>query len=101
MITFHLYVAIAVMLVYGFAGEARRLGTIAILQIAVSDEQRGRLMSTQFMLQRFAGGISTVLVGFIAEENGLRAPMLVAVGLALAAWSVAFVYRKGIVGAFQ
>lgn len=101
MITFHLYVAIAVMLVYGFAGEARRLGTIAILQIAVSDEQRGRLMSTQFMLQRFAGGISTVLVGFIAEENGLRAPMLVAVGLALAAWSVAFVYRKGIMGAFQ
>ncbi|MEP7174443.1 MAG: MFS transporter [Aestuariivirga sp.] len=101
MFTNHLVVAIVVMVVYGFAGGARRLGTVSILQTSVSDEQRGRLMSTQFMLQRFAGGIGTVLVGFIAEENGLRVPMLVAVGLALAAWSVAFYCRKGIMGAFQ
>ena len=50
-------------------GRSAAFGTISILQIAVSDEQRGRLMSTQFMLQRFAGGIGTVLVGFVAEET--------------------------------
>ncbi len=96
----NLLAAILIMVVFGFAGEARRTGTVSILQTAVDDAQRGRVMSTQFMFQRVAGGIGMVLIGSVAEGHGLRLPMLAAVALALAAWSVAFAYRKRLFSAF-
>jgi hypothetical protein len=58
-------------------------------------------MSTQFMTQRIAGGVGVYLVGAAAEHNGLRAPMLIAASLALAAWGVAFANRARIVAAFE
>ncbi|MGA7196001.1 MFS transporter, partial [Roseiarcus sp.] len=61
MLTEHIVIAVAVMVAYGFAGEARRTGTVSLLQTSVSDAHRGRVMSTQFMLQRLAGGVGTVL----------------------------------------
>jgi MFS family permease len=100
MLAHSLPVAIAAMVIFGFAGETRRTGTVSLLQTAIDDTQRGRVMSTQFMLQRVAGGIGMILIGSVAEEQGLRLPMLVAVALALAAWSVAFAYRKRLFSAF-
>jgi MFS family permease len=96
----HLIVAIAVMLAFGFSGEMRRTGTVSLLQMSVPDNQRGRVMSTQFMLQRVAGGIGMVLIGAAAEGHGLRLPILVAVALALTVWCVTFLYRKRISAAF-
>ena len=101
MLTEHIVIAVAVMVAYGFAGEARRTGTVSLLQTSVSDAHRGRVMSTQFMLQRLAGGVGTVLIGSAAEQNGLRAPMLTAVALAFAGWCVAFANRNGIASAFR
>ncbi|MGA2045147.1 MAG: hypothetical protein ABSG83_17470, partial [Roseiarcus sp.] len=86
---------------YGFAGEARRTGTVSILQAAVGDAQRGRVMSTQFLLERVAGGIGAILIGSTAERTGLRTPMLAAVAVALAPWCVAIVNRKRIFAAFR
>jgi len=97
----HLVVAVGVMLAFGFAGEARRTGTVSLLQTSVDDVQRGRVMSTQFMFQRVAGGIGTILIGSAAEHDGLRSPMLVAVALACAAWCVAFANRKRIAATFR
>jgi MFS family permease len=97
----NLAIAIVIMVAFGFAGEARRTGTVAILQTSVSDLQRGRVMSTQFLLQRLAGGIGLVLIGSTAEKNGLRLPMIPAVLLALAAWGIAYVNRKRILAAFE
>jgi predicted MFS family arabinose efflux permease len=96
----HLLVAIAVMVAFGVAGELRRTGTISILQTAVDDQQRGRVMSTQFMFQRVAGGLGALLVGSTAEQTGLRAPLLVAAGFSIAAWGIAFLHRKRIAAAF-
>jgi MFS family permease len=100
MLTKHIVVALAVMAVYGFAGEARRTGTVTLLQTSVTDGQRGRVMSTQFTLQRLAGGVGTILIGSASEQNGLRLPMLAAVGLALALWCIAIVNRGRISAAF-
>jgi predicted MFS family arabinose efflux permease len=96
----HLLAALAVMLVFGVSGELRRTGTVSILQTAVSDEQRGRVMSTQFMFQRVAGGAGTLLVGSAAEQVGLRVPLLIAAALSVAAWGLAYANRKRIVAAF-
>jgi predicted MFS family arabinose efflux permease len=85
----NLPIAIAVMVAYGFAGETRRTGTVSILQTSVSDAQRGRVMSTQFMFQRAAGGAGTILIGAAAQHYGLRTPLLIAAGLAMTAWAIA------------
>jgi MFS family permease len=97
----NLVVAVIIMVAFGFAGEARRTGTVTILQTSVSDFKRGRVMSTQFLLQRLAGGIGLVLIGATAEKNGLRLPMIIAALLALAAWAIAYVNRKWILAAFE
>ncbi len=96
----HLVAGIVMMLAFGFAGEARRTGTVSILQTSVDDAQRGRVMSTQFMLQRMAGGIGAIVVGAAADTRGLQLPMLIIVAAALVAWAVAFINRRRILGAF-
>ena len=101
MMTESLIPALAAMVAYGIAGEIRRTGTVSLLQIAVDDAQRGRVMSTQFLLQRLAGGIGTVLIGLAAEGEGLRRPMFVAACLAMVAWIVAFKARHRIIAAFK
>jgi MFS family permease len=100
MFTNNLPIAIVVMVAYGFSGETRRTGTVSILQTSVSDAQRGRVMSTQFMFQRLAGGAGTILIGAAAQRYGLRTPMLIAAGLAMTAWAIAFANRKPIMAAF-
>jgi MFS family permease len=100
MFAHHLLVAVTVMVAYGFAGEARRTGTVSILQSSVDDAQRGRVMSTQFMFQRVAGGIGTIFIGSAAENLGLQIPMLIAAALALVVWTIAFANRRRIAAAF-
>lgn len=101
MMTQSLIPALAAMVAYGIAGEIRRTATISLLQIAVDDTQRGRVMSTQFLLQRIAGGIGTVLIGLAAESDGLRRPMFLAACITIIAWTIAFKARHRIIAAFK
>jgi MFS family permease len=96
-----LLIAVPAMLVFGFAGETARTATLSILQTAVDDAQRGRVMSTRFLLQRAAGGLGTLAVGGFAQHAGMRLPMLVAAAVALAAWGVAWIGRSRILTAFD
>ena len=89
------------MLAFGFAGETARTATVSILQIGVDDAQRGRVMSTRFLLQQVAGGIGTLAVGGTAQQIGLRLSLFIAAAIALAAWAVAGVNRARILGAFR
>ena len=101
MVTQSLIVAVGLMLIWGAAGQIRRTGTVALLQISVDDGRRGRVMSTQFLLQRVAAGIGTIVIGATAEHGGLRAPMLIGAALAVAAWGYTFKSRVRIAAAFR
>jgi hypothetical protein len=57
-------------------------------------------MGAEFFFSRIAGGIGTYLVGAVAEQHGLQVPMLIAVGVCLAAWGWAYGRRKRISAAF-
>jgi len=96
----NLWLAAGAALLWGIAGQIRSTGTIALLQTSIPDEQRGRVMGTEFLLSRIAGGIGTYLVGAAAERHGLQAPMLIAVALCLTAWSLAYARRQRITAAF-
>lgn len=96
-----LWLAATAALLWGIFGQIRSTGTIALLQTSIPDEQRGRVMGTEFLLSRIAGGIGTYLVGAAAERHGLQAPMLVAVAVCLVVWSLAYIRRHRIGAAFR
>jgi predicted MFS family arabinose efflux permease len=96
----NLWLAAGAALLWGIAGQIRSTGTIALLQTSIPDAQRGRVMGTEFLFSRIAGGIGTYLVGAAAEQHGLQVPMLIAVGVCLIAWSYAYVRRRAIQTSF-
>jgi MFS family permease len=95
-----LWLAAAAALLWGIAGQIRSTGTIALLQTSVPDEQRGRVMGTEFLFSRIAGGIGTYLVGTVAERHGLELPMLIVVAVCLGAWGYAYARRHVIQASF-
>ena len=96
----NLWLAAGAALMWGIFGQIRSTGTIALLQTSIPDEQRGRVMGTEFLFSRIAGGIGTYLVGAAAEQHGLQVPMLVAVGVCLLAWGYAYMRRRAIQASF-
>jgi len=97
----NLWLAAGAALLWGIAGQIRSTGTVALLQTSVPDEQRGRVMGTEFLFSRIAGGIGTYLVGTIAEQHGLQLPMLIVVAVCLAGWGWAYARRARIGAAFE
>ena len=96
----HIAVAVAAMLLFGFSGETRRTGTLAIMQLSIDDAQRGRVMSTLFLMTRIAAGIGTVAVGGVAQYAGLRLPLLVTAAVLVVVWLVMYRRRAAISAAF-
>jgi MFS family permease len=100
MLTQSLTAAALAMAGIGCFFEICRTGSLALLQTSVPDELRGRVMSTQFLLLRLAGALGVAAIGAVAEDWGLRAPILCCTALAALAWGATFRVRKRIVAAF-
>jgi MFS family permease len=88
------------MIAVGCFYEICRTGTVALLQISIPDALRGRVMSTQFLLTRLSGALGVGVIGAVAENSGLRAPMLCCAGVAFFVWVLTFRARARIVSAF-
>jgi MFS family permease len=93
--------SIFAMVTFGFAGETARTATVSILQVRVLDVQRGRVMSTRFLLQQAAGGLGTLAIGGAAQHIGLRVPLFIAAMVALLAWAIAAFNRARILESFR
>ena len=96
----NLPVAALAMGMRGFCIEICRTGILALLQISVPDTLRGRLMSTQFLLQQGASSLGVALVGSAAAVWGLRTPIVCGAGLALVAWLYTMRHRERILRGF-
>ena len=90
----NLYIAAGIAAVMGFASETRKTGTMTIIQLAVDESQRGRVMGSFFMFSQLAAGIGAYLIGAFAVEAGIRLPTTVAVLIGLCVWAVFFLRRK-------
>ncbi len=101
MLTHHLAAALLAIIAYGMASEICATGTVSLTQLAVSDAQRGRVMSIQFLLRRLAGGGGTYVVGAVADRHEIQTPLLVAAGIGFSCWLYLFYRRKWIGAAFQ
>ena len=87
--------------VLGMAVETYHTIMTSLVQLSVSEEQRGRVMSTLFMFAQFASGIGTYLIGYYAVNHGLVKPTLIAAAMCLAVWLGYFVFRERSIYRFQ
>ena len=92
--------ACVMMLLAGFAAETRQTGTLAVLQLAIHNDQRGRVMSLQYMFQRLAMGLGTYTVGAVAEATGVRMPLFVLAGASALVGFAMLASRKRVAAAF-
>lgn len=76
--TDNLLVAVPALGVFGFCRIIRVSGTQALVQISVTEGQRGRVISLFGLIIRLGGATGAFLIGLLADAIGLR----IAVGLA-------------------
>ena len=100
MLAHGLIAAALAMAAIGCFFEICRTGSLALLQTSVPDVLRGRVMSTQFLLLRLAGALGVAAIGVVAEDWGLRGPILSCTAFAALAWGATLRSRKRIVAAF-
>jgi MFS family permease len=84
----------------GASFEICRTGAVALLQLSIPDQLRGRVMSTQFLLLRLSGALGVAAIGAAAPAWGLRAPLLLGAVAALSGWILTFRARGRIAAAF-
>jgi len=96
----NIYFSVIAFFIMGLAAETYSTITTSLIQLSVSEEQRGRVMGTLFMFSRIASGIGTYLIGYYAVSYGLKVPMLVAATVCLTVWLVYFMNRKEFVASF-
>jgi MFS family permease len=70
------------------------------MQLSIDDTQRGRVMSTLFLMTRLANGIGTVIIGASAQYVGLRLPLLAGVVVLVIVWLAIYRRRAAIDAAF-
>jgi len=77
----------------GFTHETKKTATLTIIQLAVDEGQRGRVMGTVFMIGQLAAAIGTYLIGAVAARAGLLMPIMVGAVLSVGIWAVFYVRR--------
>ena len=97
----NIYFAIFAFIILGMSAETYHTIMTSLIQLTVTEEQRGRVMGTLFMLAQFASGIGTYVVGYYAVSNGLVKPTLAVAVLCLIVWLVYFLNRNRLVFNFN
>ena len=92
-ITNNFYVAVGLTTIAGAFLVMSGAGTQTMVQIAVDDSMRGRVMSMFGMIFRGGSALGALIIGAISEGTGLRIPLTIGAVLAVVAncW---FIYRR-------
>jgi MFS family permease len=97
----YLWIAVPFAALSGFALNTMSTGTQALVQSAVADHMRGRVMSLYTLVFRGLPAIGTVGIGVLAESLGLRLTFVIAAGLCFVAWLVALPRRQTLAAALE
>ena len=99
--TDNLWVALLFAALSGFTLNTMSTSTQALVQSAVADHMRGRVMSLYTLVFRGMPAIGTLSIGVLAESLGLRLTFAIAGALCFAAWLVAAPRRKVLAAALE
>ena len=97
----NLWIALPFAALSGFALNTMSTGTQALVQSAVADHMRGRVMSLYTLIFRGTPAVGTLAIGVLAEGLGLRPTFAIAAGLCFAAWLVAAPRRQVLASALE
>ncbi len=97
----NIYISIVAFVILGMAVETYHTIMKSLVQLSVSEQQRGRVMGTLFMLGQFASAVGTYLIGYFAVSYGLVMPTLVAATICLIVWLFYFIKRHQFIHKFK
>lgn len=100
-LTGNLYIAVGISVVLGIANEIKRTTSLSMIQFLVDENQRGRVMGTQFMLSQMAAGAGSLAIGFIAHRTGLVIPVIGCALVVFVCWLWIFNRRKTLVQSIE
>jgi MFS family permease len=99
--TDNLWMALPFAALSGFTLNTMSTGTQALVQSAVDDHMRGRVMSLYTLIFRGTPAVGTLGIGILAESLGLRWTFAIAAGICFAAWLVAAPRRRVLAEALE
>jgi MFS family permease len=99
--TGNFWIALAFAALSGFTLNTMSTSTQALVQSAVADHMRGRVMSLYTLVFRGMPAIGTLAIGVLAESLGLRLTFAIAGALCFAGWLVAAPRRKALAAALE
>lgn len=91
-----LWIALPALGLYGASMVAAGVGTQTIVQLAVSPEMRGRVLSLHGIIFRGGPAIGALAMGVAGDAVGLQPPVVVGCAVALAMVSVIWMRRHAI-----
>jgi MFS family permease len=99
--TDNLWMALPFAALSGFTLNTMSTSTQALVQSAVADHMRGRVMSLYTLIFRGTPAIGTLAIGVLAERLGLQPTFAIAAGICFAAWLVAAPRRRVLATALE
>lgn len=99
--THDFYLALPLIGVLGFVTAVSGTGAQTLVQYAVKSEIRGRVMALYSIIVRGAPAFGAVLMGWFADQFGLRPAVAVGAVMCLLAWSWTARRRAAMIGALE
>ena len=100
-LTSWLPLAMVCLAVLGFSMTSCGVGAQQLVQLAVPDELRGRVMSIFGIIFRTGPGMGALLMGWIADATGLAWPVGIGASLGLVAYIIANTRRERLQAALE
>lgn len=91
-----LWVGALALVVFGFAMTAGGVGSITLIQVAVDNRLRGRVLSLNGLLMRGMPAFGGILMGWIADRVGLQLPLGVGAALCVVIFIIALRWERRI-----
>jgi predicted MFS family arabinose efflux permease len=88
------WIAVVALVVFGFAMTTGGVGSITLIQVAVDNRLRGRVLSLNGLLMRGMPAFGGILMGWIADRIGLQLPLGVGAVLCLAIFVIAIRWER-------
>lgn len=96
-----LWVSVAFSALIGFTFNSITTGTQTLIQSAIDNEMRGRVMGLYTLIYRGIPALGALAVGGLAETLGFRITFAISAALALIAWALIAPQRRTIAAAVE
>jgi predicted MFS family arabinose efflux permease len=84
--TDQLWIALPALVAAGFSMSTSGIGVQTLIQLAVDEALRGRVLSFHGLIFRAGPALGALVMGILSESLGLRLPLGIGAILVIAAW---------------